>query len=221
MQFPGPAPVALVFSALALLVVPAAGAAADVGITGNPVLVISPTSTQLVVNGSFDGISPKPWIYAGSAAVVSGAHCGTKSLMLGSGGDAVYATDGLAHQQLSVPANANGVDLDFWLIMAKPPAFTGSLPIIGESEGLEVRVNGTRVFAVGNDVQSSGAWTHIGPISLSQYRGQTIDLQFVGSSVSVAYGAFGLYVPPPPLPVSLRVDDVAVWTGTHLLLSNC
>lgn len=140
---------------------------------------------NLLANGSFEGRSSTPWVLSGGAKhIAPGAypHSGDGYLVLGgsdSANDAVY-------QQLTLPAfSASETRLTFWfsvdsaelisrqrsdLLIAEVRSSTGAL---------------LRTLATYSDLDrapSTGVYQQSASFNLSQYRGQTLRIQFRAST---------------------------------------
>ena len=166
------------------------GSSATVGVT-----VSNATSGgELIVNGGFEG-SVSPWALSGSAFWSTGGNhrSGTGYSILGAGNNA----SGAEYQTVTIPAG-HPANLSFWLNITTSESLTTAYDFLY----VEVRsTSGALLGALGsfsnrNAVPAANAYTQRS-FSLASWRGQTIRLQFRGTT-------------DVTLPTSFRIDDVSL-----------
>jgi hypothetical protein len=171
------------------------------GATNTPVnvpvtlTVNNPGGGQLIVNGGFEG-SSTPWVLSGQAVWSTGGiqHSGTGYLILGG----VNNASGAAYQQITIPA-ATSPNLNFWLNVTSAETTTTTQ---FDRFFVEVRsTSGTLLATLATfsnlNKGAAGAYVLRGPYNLSTWAGQTVRIQFRGTT------DFSLIT-------SFRVDDVSV-----------
>lgn len=200
--------------------IPMAGSAAQAAgcpLTGcTPITPVIGPAQQLISNGGFEEPFNYPnWTLSGSQydAGNGHAHCGPTSLAFH---ETIYQVSGLqravpstATQSVAIPATANGVDLDLWANFA-PTTLHQLLDVQVGTPG----TNFTPIVRFDSSNVGTGSWKHLGPIDLSMYKGQTISLRLQGWTATPLW-SFMLDAG------TFYVDDVALWTGSHLLLDRC
>jgi subtilisin family serine protease len=153
--------------------------------------------TELIVNGGFEG-SAAPWTLSGNDAFFStggNQHSGTGYLILGG----VNNGSGMAFQQITIPSGTSP-SLNFWLNVTSAETTTTTQ---FDRFFVEVRnTSGTLLatlatFSNLNKVAATNAYTLRGPFNLASFAGQTVRIQFRGTTDS-------------SLITSFRVDDVSV-----------
>lgn len=155
-----------------------------------------PSGQELISNGGFEG-SASPWVLSGNAYWSTGTypHSGTGYLILGAYNNA----NGTAYQQITVPSNATSANLTFWLNVTSSETTTS---VKYDNLYVEVRnTAGTLLATLATysnlDKGTAGVYAQKGPFNLLPYHGQTIRVQFRGTTDS-------------SLVTSFRVDDVSV-----------
>ncbi|MBP6820070.1 MAG: S8 family serine peptidase [Acidobacteria bacterium] len=158
--------------------------------------VSSAGGSQLIVNGGFEG-SVSPWTLTGGAAWSTGgnAHLGTGYLILGG----ANSTSRTAYQQITIPSGTSP-SLNFWLNVTSSETTTTT-----QFDRLFVEVRNTSgtllatlaTFSNLNKVSSANSYTLRGAYGLSAFAGQTVRIQFRGTTDS-------------SLITSFRIDDVSV-----------
>jgi trimeric autotransporter adhesin len=153
------------------------------------------SSTELVTNGGFEG-SSSPWVRSGNAywtGTGSYPHSGTGYTYLGNANSA----SGTMYQQLTIPTSATGT-LTFWLNTVSNETTTTT-----KYDYLYVEVRNTSGALLATlatysnlDKTTSGNYVQKS-LSLAAYKGQTIRLQFRGTTDSSYTTTF-------------RLDDVSV-----------
>lgn len=171
------------------------------GATNTPVsipvilTVNSSGGSELIVNGGFEG-SATPWTLTGATWSTGGnAHSGTGYLILGGTNSASQT----AYQQISIPSGTSP-SLNFWLNVTSSETTTAT-----QFDRLFVEVRNTSgtllatlaTFSNLNKVSATNAYTLRGAYSLSSFAGQTVRIQFRGTTDS-------------SLVTTFRVDDVSV-----------
>jgi len=158
-------------------------------------LTVSAVSTQLIVNGGFEG-SSAPWVLSGSAVRSTGGlqHTGTGYLIVAS----ANRQTGAAYQQITVPAGS-APSLNFWLNVTSSETTTTT-----QFDRLFIEVRSTSgtllaTLATFSNLNKGTAGVYVlrGPFSVSAFAGQTIRVQFRATEDN-------------SLPTSFRVDDVSV-----------
>jgi Zn-dependent metalloprotease len=151
--------------------------------------------TERITNGGFEGTS-SPWVLAGSVTYSSGAypHSGTSYMIL----NAADSSTATLYQTVTIPSGT-APSLNFWLNVTTSEA-TGD-PVY---DRLYIEVRNTAgtlltTLATFSNQNSGTAGVYVlrGPYSLSAYAGQTVRIQFRGTT-------------DVSLPTSFRVDDVSV-----------
>ncbi len=166
------------------------GSSATVGVT----VANGSSGGELVVNGGFEG-SVSPWTLSGSAFWSTGGnhHSGTGYSILGAGNNA----SGSEYQTVTIPAG-HPANLTFWLNITT----SESLSTAYDFMYVEVRsTSGALLGTLGsfsnrNAVSASNSYTQRS-FSLATWRGQTVRLQFRGTT-------------DVTLPTSFRIDDVSL-----------
>ncbi|MBS1791589.1 MAG: S8 family serine peptidase [Acidobacteria bacterium] len=172
------------------------------GATNTPVsipvtlTVNSSGGSELIVNGGFEG-SATPWTLTGGAVWSTGgnAHAGSGYLILGG----ANSTSRTAYQQISVPSGTSP-SLNFWLNVTSSETTTTT-----QYDRLFVEVRSTSgtllatlaTFSNLNKVTATNAYTLRGAYNLSSFAGQTVRIQFRGTTDSSLITTF-------------RIDDVSV-----------
>jgi hypothetical protein len=149
---------------------------------------------QLIVNGGFEG-SAAPWTLAGAAFWSTGGnqHSGTGYSILGASNSA----SGSEFQTVTIPA-AHPANLTFWLNITTGESLTTAFDYLY----VEVRsTSGALLGTLGsfsnrNATASATSYTQQA-FSLATWRGQTVRLQFRGTT-------------DVTLPTSFRIDDVSL-----------
>jgi hypothetical protein len=153
--------------------------------------------TELIVNGGFEG-SAAPWTLSGNGATFStggNQHSGTGYLILGG----LNNGTGAAFQQITIPSGTSP-SLNFWLNVTSTETTTTTQ---FDKFFVEVRsTSGTLLatlatFSNLNKVAATNAYTLRGAYSLASFAGQTVRIQFRGTT-------------DVSLITSFRVDDVSV-----------
>ncbi len=150
--------------------------------------------TELVTNGGFEG-SVSPWVLAGTgstwSSTASNAHAGSGSLALGG----VNSGSGTAYQTITIPSGSTAA-LSFWLSITTAETTTTT-----KYDNLYVEVRNTAGTLLTTLASYSnlnkGAYALKGSFSVAAYAGQTVRLQFRGTTDSSLITTF-------------RVDDVSV-----------
>jgi hypothetical protein len=169
-----------------------------VGSCGAPPPPPPPPGGDIVVNGGFEG-SESPWVRSGSGALYtangSSPHSGTGYIYFGT----ANSVTGQTYQQITIPAGAATAQLTFWLNVTSSETTTTT-----QFDRLFVEVRNTsgtllQTIATFSNLNrgTAGAYVQRGSYNLLAYQGQTIRLQFRGTTDSI-------------LPTTFRVDDVAV-----------
>ena len=162
-----------------------------------PLTVNGAGGAELIVNGGFEG-SAAPWTLSGNDAFFSmggNQHSGTGYLILGG----VNNGSGMAFQQITIPSGTSP-SLNFWLNVTSAETTTTTQ---FDRFFVEVRnTSGTLLatlatFSNLNKVAATNAYTLRGPFNLASFAGQTVRIQFRGTTDS-------------SLITSFRVDDVSV-----------
>ncbi len=169
--------------------------ASNTPVTVPVTLTVSAVSTELIVNGGFEG-SSAPWVLSGSAVRSTGAlpHTGTGYLTVAS----ANRQTGAAYQQITVPAGS-APSLNFWLnVTSSETTTTTQFDLLF----IEVRsTSGTLLATLATfsnlNKGTAGVYVLRGPFSVSAFAGQTIRVQFRATE-------------DRSLPTSFRVDDVSV-----------
>lgn len=172
------------------------------GATNTPVnipvtlTVNNPGGSQLIVNGGFEG-SASPWTLTGGAVWSQGGnhHSGTGYLILGGANN----TSRTAYQAITIPGGTSP-SLNFWLNVTSSETTTTT-----QYDRLFVEVRSTSgallatlaTFSNLNKVTAANAYTLRGAYNLSAFAGQTVRIQFRGTTDS-------------SLITSFRIDDVSV-----------
>jgi subtilisin family serine protease len=149
---------------------------------------------QLIVNGGFEG-SAAPWSLTGAAFWSTGGnhHSGTGYSILGASNNA----SGSEFQTVSIPAG-HPANLTFWLNITTGESLATAFDFVF----VEVRsTSGALLGTLGsfsnrNAVASTNSYTQRA-FSLATWRGQTVRLQFRGTT-------------DVSLPTSFRIDDVSL-----------
>jgi subtilisin family serine protease len=149
---------------------------------------------QLIVNGGFEG-SASPWTLSGSAFWSTGGnhHSGTGYSILGASNNA----SGAEYQTVSIPAG-HPANLTFWLNITTSESLSTAFDFVF----VEVRsTSGALLGTLGsfsnrNATTSTNSYTQRA-LSLAAWRGQTVRLQFRGTT-------------DVSLPTSFRIDDVSL-----------
>lgn len=172
----------------------------SVGATNTPVtvpvtLTVGNVSTELIVNGGFEG-SSAPWVLSGNAVRSTGGlqHSGTGYLIVAS----ANSQTGAAYQQISIPGGS-APSLTFWLNVTSSETTTTT-----QFDKLFIEVRNTSgtllaTLAQFSNLNKGTAGAHVlrGPFSVSGFAGQTVRIQFRATE-------------DISLPTSFRVDDVSV-----------
>jgi hypothetical protein len=149
---------------------------------------------ELIVNGGFEG-SASPWTLSGSAFWSTGGndHSGTGYSILGAGNNA----SGFEFQAVTIPAS-HPANLTFWLNITTSESLTTAYDFVS----VEVRSTSGALFSTlgsfsnRNATASATSYTQRS-FSLAAWRGQTVRLQFRGTT-------------DVTLPTSFRIDDVSL-----------
>ena len=149
---------------------------------------------ELIVNGGFEG-SAAPWTLSGAAFRSTGGnhHSGTGYSILGASNNA----SGAEYQTVSIPAG-HPANLTFWLNITTSESLSTAFDFVF----VEVRsTSGALLGTLGsfsnrNAVSSTNSYTQRA-FSLAAWRGQTVRLQFRGTT-------------DVTLPTSFRIDDVSL-----------
>ena len=151
--------------------------------------------SQLLTNGGFEG-SVSPWVLTGGTWSTGGnAHLGTGYVILGGTNNA----SGTVYQQITIPTGTSP-SLNFWLNVTSAETTTTT-----QYDKLFVEVRSTSgtllttlaTFSNLNKVTATNAYTLRGAYNLSAYAGQTVRIQFRGTTDS-------------SLITSFRIDDASV-----------
>ncbi len=172
------------------------------GATNSPVsvpvtLTVNATGgSELIVNGGFEG-SAAPWTLTGGAVWSTGGnqHSGTGYLILGG----VNNSSRAAYQQITIPSGTSP-SLNFWLNVTSAETTTTT-----QFDRLFVEVRNTSgtllatlaTFSNLDKVTPTNSYTLRGAYNLSSFAGQTVRIQFRGTTDS-------------SLITSFRIDDVSV-----------
>jgi subtilisin family serine protease len=149
---------------------------------------------ELVVNGGFEG-SVSPWTLSGSAFWSTGGNhrSGTGYSILGAGNNA----SGSEYQTVTIPAG-HPANLTFWLNITTSESLTTAYDFmyveVRSTSGALLGTLGS--FSNRNAVSAPNAYTQRS-FSLAAWRGQTVRLQFRGTT-------------DVTLPTSFRIDDVSL-----------
>ena len=150
---------------------------------------------QLIVNGGFEG-SSSPWVLSGQAVWSTGGfpHSGTGYFILGG----VNNASGAGYQQITIPTGSSP-NLNFWLNVTSSETTTTTQ---FDRFFVEVRsTSGTLLATLATfsnlNKGTTGVYVLRGPYNLSAWAGQTVRIQFRGTT------DFSLIT-------SFRVDDVSV-----------
>jgi Subtilase family/Viral BACON domain len=150
---------------------------------------------QLITNGGFEG-SSTPWVLSG-AAWSTGAfpHAGTGYSILGGVNNATGHTE---YQTITIPAGCSA-NLNFWLNISSDETTTTTQfdKLFVEVRNTSGTLLTTLVQYSNLNKQTAGVYTLRGPFSLAAYAGQTVRVQFRGTT-------------DVSLITSFRVDDVSV-----------
>jgi subtilisin family serine protease len=149
---------------------------------------------QLIVNGGFEG-SASPWTLSGAAFWSTGGnhHSGTGYSILGASNNA----SGAEYQTVSIPAG-HPANLTFWLNITTSESLSTAFDfVVVEVRSTSGALLGTLgSFSNRNAVSSTNTYTQRA-FSLAAWRGQTVRLQFRGTT-------------DVSLPTSFRIDDVSL-----------
>jgi hypothetical protein len=171
------------------------------GATNSPLsvpvtLTVNATGGELLVNGGFE-VSASPWTLTGGAVWSTGGnhHSGAGYVILG-GADSTSRT---VYQQITIPSGATR-NLNFWLNVTSSETTTTT-----QYDRLFVEVRSTSgvllatlaTFSNLNKVTPTNAYTLRGAYSLASFAGQTVRIQFRGTTDF-------------SLPTTFRIDDVSV-----------
>ncbi len=155
--------------------------------SASPTATLTPTATntpapgqELIINGGFEG-SASSWTLSGPANWSNGPnpHGGTGYLSLAN----VNNAKGTAYQQITVPSGA-APGLTFWLNVTSAETTTS---VVNDVLFVEIRnTAGTLLQTLATysnlDRGSAGAYVQRGAFNLGAYAGQTIRVQFRGTS---------------------------------------
>jgi subtilase family protein/BACON domain-containing protein len=174
------------------------------GATNSPVsvpvtLTVNPAGGgggELIVNGGLEGTAT-PWVFSGQSLRSTGAfpHSGTGYLII----NGTDSSSGTAYQTISIPSGTSP-SLTFWLNITTEETTTTT---VFDRFFVEVRsTSGTLLgtlatFSNLNSSSAAGVYTLRGGYSLASFAGQTVRIQFRGTTDS-------------SLITSFRVDDVSV-----------
>ncbi len=171
------------------------------GATNSPLtvpvtLTVNAAGGELIVNGGFEG-SATPWVLSTASIWTTGANArtGTGFIQLG----AANSTSRTAYQQITIPTGATR-NLNFWLNVTSSETTTTQ-----QYDRLFVEVRSTSgtllatlaTFSNLNKVTATNAYTLRGAYSLASFAGQTVRIQFRGTTDF-------------SLPTTFRIDDVSV-----------
>lgn len=173
-------------------------AARNVGTSAGVTVTVgnAPPSTELIVNGGFEG-SASPWVLSGYSSYVAGGsypHSGTGYNELGASNSVTGSTE----QVLTLPGSG-APSLSFWLNVTT----TENTSTTTQFDRLYIEVLGSSGTVLGTLATFSNAnWGTAGvysqkTYSLSAYVGQSIKLRFRTTQDS-------------SLPTTFRIDDVLV-----------
>jgi fibronectin type 3 domain-containing protein len=152
-------------------------------------------STQLVTNGGFE-VSSSPWVFSGNAYWTNSSSYPRSGTGYSYLSNVNYAT-GAAYQQISIPSTATG-SLTFWLNTTSYETTTTT-----KFDYLYVEVRNTAgsllaTLATYSNLDKTTAGNYVQKsLSLANYRGQTIRLQFRATTDYADYTTF-------------RIDDVSL-----------
>ncbi|HKG22033.1 MAG TPA: serine protease, partial [Blastocatellia bacterium] len=156
----------------------------------------NPVSVQLLVNGGFEG-SSSPWVLSTFTWTGTGSfpHSGAGYILFGSS----VTSSGTAFQQITIPASP-AKSLTFWLNVTSSETTTTT-----QFDRLFIEVRNTSGTLLGTlatfsnlDKAASGStYTLRGPFSLTAWAGQTVRIQFRGTTDSSLLTTF-------------RIDDASV-----------
>jgi hypothetical protein len=172
------------------------------GATNTPVSVpvtLTVNSTgggQLIVNGGFEA-SSSPWVLSGQASWTGNGsfpHTGTGYIFLGN----VNNASGAAYQQITIPTGTSP-SLNFWLnvVSSETTTTTQFDRIFVEVRNTSGTLLATLATFSNLNKGAAGAYVLRGPYNLSAWAGQTVRIQFRGTT------DFSLIT-------TFRVDDVSV-----------
>jgi hypothetical protein len=171
------------------------------GATNSPVsvpvtLTVNAVSAQLLINGGFEG-SASPWTLSVFTWTGTGSfpHTGAGYILFGS----AATSSGSAFQQITIPAGP-AKSLTFWLNVTSSETTTTT-----QFDRLFIEVRSTSGTLLGtlatfsnlDKVASGGTYTLRGPFSLATWAGQTVRIQFRGTTDSSLLTTF-------------RIDDASV-----------
>ncbi|MBO0797685.1 MAG: S8 family serine peptidase [Blastocatellia bacterium] len=175
------------------------------GATNSPVnvpvtLTVNPVGGggggELIVNGGFEGTS-SPWVFSGQSLLSTGAypHSGAGYLIV----NGTNSSSGTAYQTVTIPSGT-APSLTFWLNITTDETTTTT---VYDSFFVEVRstsgalLSTLATFSNLNKSSAAGVYTLRGGYSLASFAGQTVRIQFRGTTDA-------------SLITSFRVDDVSV-----------
>ena len=163
--------------------------------TPNPTPTPPPPGTERITNGGFEG-SSSPWVLSGNAYWSTGGfqHSGTGYSILG----AFNFASGTEYQTVSIPSGTSP-SLTFWLNVSSSETTT---TVQFDRMFVEVRnTSGTLLATLATfsnlNKAAAGVYTLRGPYSLGAFAGQTVRVQFRGTTDS-------------SLVTSFRIDDVSL-----------
>jgi hypothetical protein len=213
-------------------------------LVSGPIQILN--ATQLVVNGGFE--DPNALTPSGSPAwsLASGAtydvlspmfvvkpHCrmspGAMYLQGFSGaGPLTQVQDaGRITQTLTVPAGSSGAGTTLEYFLYFPNQLTEHEELVARAVNVANLPDPfsttpwpwVNLATTSNQTTSKNAWIHIGPLSMSQFAGQTIRLQFLART-DQQYPEPSQAHPVVTDP-GIFMDDVAMWTPGNRPLTAC
>ncbi|HWG55116.1 MAG TPA: S8 family serine peptidase [Gaiellaceae bacterium] len=173
----------------------AVDAAGNAGTSATITVTVSNSTAggELLANGGFEG-SAAPWTLTGNAYWSTGGYhrSGTGYAILG----AYNSASGAAYQSVSIPSSATG-SLTFWLNVTSEEGTTTAYDHLY----VEVRTTGGSLLATlgrfsNRDKTTAGSYSQKS-FSVASWRGQTVRIQFRGTTDSVYATSF-------------RIDDVSL-----------
>jgi thermolysin len=156
-----------------------------------------PPGSDVLTNGAFEG-SVSPWVMSGNGYYVTPGnypHGGTGYAYIGT----VNSGTGTVYQQVTIPSTATSASLSFWLNVSSNETTTTT-----QYDKLYVEVRNssgsllTTLATYSNlNKGTAGVYSQKGTFNLLAYKGQTVRIQFRGTTDST-------------LPTTFRFDDVTL-----------
>jgi hypothetical protein len=148
----------------------------------------------LIVNPGFESATT-PWVVSGQVTRSTGAfpHGGVAYMII----NGVDSTSGTLYQQVTVPSA--GANLNFWLNITTSEAAGAAVfdRLFIEVRSTSGTLLGTLATFSNQNSGTSGVYVLRGPYNLNAFAGQTVRIQFRGTT-------------DLSLPTSFRIDDVSV-----------